>query len=412
MTSAISIPQDVARAPRDPDRATVERAIALFDLIRSEAAQGDRDRQITRKVTDAVDAAGLFNLMVPARLGGPEATARTLLEVLIEVSRGDGSAGWSTALVNACTWFAVTYGEQAQQDIWAANPGAKACGIFFPGMVRRHQLGTGEKVEGGYLLTGDYPYASGSVVADWATLGMLVPGPDDAPTMALGLVPAKDWTIKDTWHTIGMRGTGSNTIVVKDAFVPDHRIQTFDDLAAGNYATPYARSEPNSRAAFLPVGTIILAAPAVGMAKAALDYSLGKLPSRSVGYTVYAEARQSPTHHLAVAQAASNIDAAYLLLSRAANDIDTFAAAGVYPDATARGRIRMDTGHAISLCKEAIDVLMTANGAAAFAQDGLLGRIWRDANTGARHAFATPEIGKEVYGRLLLGADDPRTIAV
>ena len=72
----------------------------------------------------------------------------------------------------------------------------------------------------------------------------------------------------------------------------------------------------------------------------------------------------------------------------------------------------MDTGHAIALCTEAIDLLMTANGAGAFAQDGTLGRIWRDANTGARHAFAAPEIGKEVYGRLQLGADDPLTIQV
>ncbi|WP_214108494.1 acyl-CoA dehydrogenase family protein [Acrocarpospora catenulata] len=395
-----------------PDVETVQRASALFDLIRSEAAQGQEDRQVTKTVTDAVDGAGLFNLMVPTRLGGPGASARTMIEVLIELGRADGSTGWSAALVNACTWFAVTYSEQAQREIWGAHPKAKACGIFFPGMTRRHQLGTGEKVEGGYLLTGEYPYASGNAVADWATLGMLVDGPDGTPTMALGLVEAKDWTVKDTWFTLGMRGTGSNTLVVKDAYVPDHRIQTFDDLARGNYATPYARTEPASRASFLPVGTVILAAPAIGLAKAALDYSLEKLPTRSVGYTVYTEARNSPTHHLAVAQAASNIDAAHLLLARAADDIDAFAAADSYPDERARGRIRMDTGHAVTLCKEAIDVLMTANGAGAFTQDGLLGRIWRDANAAGRHAFATPEIGKEVYGRLLLGADDALTIAV
>ncbi|GAA1016365.1 oxidoreductase [Acrocarpospora pleiomorpha] len=395
-----------------PDVETVQRASALFDLIRSEAAQGQEDRQVTKAVTDAVDDAGLFNLMVPQRLGGPGASARTMIEVLVELGRADGSTGWSAALVNACTWFAVTYSEQAQREIWGVGPKAKACGIFFPGMTRRHQLGTGEKVEGGYLLTGEYPYASGNAVADWATLGMLIDGPDGTPAMALGLVEAGDWTVKDTWFTLGMRGTGSNTLVVKDAYVPDHRIQTFDALARGDYATPYARTEPSSRASFLPVGTVILAAPGIGLAKAALDYSLEKLPARSVGYTVYTEARNSPTHHLAVAQAASNIDAAHLLLARAADDIDAFAAAGAYPDERARGRIRMDTGHAVTLCKEAIDVLMTANGAGAFTQDGLLGRIWRDANAAGRHAFATPEIGREVYGRLLLGADDPLTIAV
>lgn len=411
MTEILSAPAVGAASRGLPDPEYVRRAAALRELLREQAPQGQVDRQITATATAAIDRARLFNLMVPTRLGGPGASARTMIEVLVELGRGDGSAGWTAALVNACTWFCVTYGAQAQQDVWGANPDSTACGIFFPGMTRRHELGSGQKVEGGYLLSGRYPYASGNAVADWATLGMLVDGPN-GPAMALGLVARADWTVEDTWFTLGMRGTGSTTLVVDDVFVPDHRIQLFDDLARGAYATPFANSEPLSRAAFLPVGTIILAAPAVGLAKAALDYSLDKLPTRSVGYTVYTEARSSPTHHLAVAQAASNIDAAHLLLARAADDIDSFAAAGGYPDDRARGRIRMDTGHAVSLCKEAIDLLMTANGAGAFAQDGLLGRIWRDANTGARHAFATPEIGKEVYGRLLLGADEPFTISV
>ncbi|MFC4945440.1 acyl-CoA dehydrogenase family protein [Pseudonocardia sp. GCM10023141] len=412
MTETLSARPVGAGAHGLPDPEVVQRAIALRGLLQEQAPQGQIDRQITPAAIKAIDGAGLFNLMVPTRLGGPGASARTMLEVLIELGRGDGSAGWSAALVNACTWFCVTYGEQAQQDMWGNKPDAKACGIFFPGMTRRHELGSGDKVEGGYVLSGRYPYASGNAVSDWATLGMLVDGPDGQPTMAMGVVPRSDWTVEDTWYTLGMRGTGSNTLVVDNAFVPDHRIQTFENLAIGNYATPYRDSEPLSRASFLPVGTIILAGPAVGLARAALDYSLQKLPSRSVGYTVYTEARNSPTHQLAVAQAASNIDAAHLLLGRAADDIDAFAAAGGYPNDAARGRIRMDTGHAVTLCKEAIDILMTANGAGAFAQDGTLGRIWRDANTGGRHAFATPEIGKEVYGRLLLGADDPLTISV
>lgn len=211
-----------------------------------------------------------------------------------------------------------------------------------------------------------------------------------------------------------MRGTGSNTIVVNEVFVPDHRIQTFGDLAAGKYATSHRsdEDEPNSRASFLPIGTVILAAPAVGLAKAAYDYTMEKVPARSVGYTAYTESRQSPTHQLAVAQAASLIDAAHLLLARAATDIDRYAAANEYPDDAARARIRMDTGQAVTFSRQAVDLLLTANGAAAFAEKGLMGRIWRDINTAARHAFATPEIGKEVYGRVLLGTEDPLTISV
>ncbi|MCB1274064.1 MAG: hypothetical protein KDB25_06680 [Leucobacter sp.] len=362
-------------------------------------------------MSDALLEAQLTNMMVPRRLGGPEADAHTMIDALIEIARADASAGWSAALLNACTWFGITYGEQAQQELFGVDRAAM-CGIFFPGMTRRHELGTGEKVEGGYLLTGEYPYASGSAIATSALLGMLADRPDGTQAVALGIVHRADWEIRDTWFTEGMRGTGSNTIVVKDVFVPDHAVQTFEDLQIGKYATPFGDSEPNSRAAFLPIGTVILAAPVIGAAKAALDYVLEKIPNRSVGYTVYTEARNSPTHQLAVAQAASNIDAAHLLLTRAADDIDRMAAIGVYPDEHLRARIRMDTSHAATLSREAIDLLLTAAGSAAFALDSTLARIWRDANTGARHAFQTPEIGKEVYGRVLLGTESPLTIGV
>lgn len=396
---------------REPDWDIVQRATDLFPLIREDVPIGQEERQISERVTTALREAGLLNIMIPERLGGTGASASTLVEVLAELGRADGSTGWTAALLNACTWFASTYSAEAQAEIWADHPDAVACGIFFPGMTTRI-AGSGEKVDGGYVLSGKFPYASGSAVADWATLGMLATLPDGSQTLALGLVPSSDWTREDTWYTLGMRGTGSNTIVVDNVFIPEHRVQTFDDLAAGRYATPHLGSEALSNQAFLPVGTIILAAPALGLARAALDYAVAAIPERAVGYTVYQEARNSPTHQLAVAQAASDIDAAYLLAARAASDMDQWAEDGYYPDELQRARIRMDTGHIVTLCKGAIDSLMTAVGAGAFAQDGTMGRIWRDANTAGRHAFATPEIGKEVYGRLLLGADNPLTIGV
>lgn len=390
------------------DEEVVERAKALRTLISSEAEQGQIDRQVTPKVLEAMDEARLMNMLVPERLGGPGVNTRTMIEALIELGKADASACWTAALVNACTWFCLAYSDRAQQEVWADNSNAKACGIFIPGTTRRHE----QDGEQGYLLTGEYPYASGNAVADVATLGMLIEGPNGEPTVAMGIVSKEKWTIKDTWYTLGMRGTGSNTLVVEDVFVPDYAVMTFADLAVGNYATPHMANEPISRAAFLPVGTVIHATSSIGAAKAALEYSLTKLPSRPVAYTIYPESRNSPTHHLAIGAAASKIDAAHLLIARACDDIDEYAARGEYPDDLARARMRMDTSHAVELCREAIDSLMTANGAGAFAESSVLGRIWRDANTGGRHSFATTEIAKEVYGRVLMGADDALSIPV
>ena len=119
------------------DHRLVDRAKGLFELLRAEAQEGQKKRQITPPATEAMSAEGVFQLMVPTRLGGRGSNAQTLTEVLIELGRADGSAGWSAALVNACTWFCVTYGEHAQREIWGDNPDAKACGIFFPGMTKK-----------------------------------------------------------------------------------------------------------------------------------------------------------------------------------------------------------------------------------------------------------------------------------
>jgi alkylation response protein AidB-like acyl-CoA dehydrogenase len=394
-----------------PDADVVGRATELVPLIRKHAGEGQEERRLSPIVTDAMEEAGLFRLMIPRRFGGLEVNVRTFIEVLAELGRGDGSTAWTAALLNTCTWFATTYSERAQQEIWGANPDAKVAGIFFPGIAERVP-GEGTRVEGGYRLSGRYDYASGSFISDWATLGMAITLEDGSEALALGLVPSTDWTIEDTWYTIGMRGTGSNTVIVEDVFVPEHRVQTFENMATGNYATEYRDSEPNSRAAFLPVGTIILAAPHLGIGRAALESVLEKLPGRPVSYTTYTEARNSPTHQLAVAEAMNKVDAAYLLAARSCRDIDAAALDDAYPDDLERARIRMDTGHIVRLVREALDLLLTANGAGSFAEVSTLGRMWRDANTAGRHAFATTEIGKEVYGRLLLGADGDLTINV
>jgi alkylation response protein AidB-like acyl-CoA dehydrogenase len=394
-----------------PDPEVVGRATELVPLLRKHAGEGQEDRCLASIVTDAMEEAGLFRLMIPQRFGGLEVNVRTFIEVLAELGRGDGSTAWTAALLNTCTWFATTYGERAQEEIWGANPDAKVAGIFFPGIAERVP-GEGTKVEGGYRLTGRYDYASGSFIADWATLGMAITLDDGSEGLALGLVPSSDWRIEDTWYTLGMRGTGSNTVIVEDVFVPEHRVQLFEDMAVGNYATEFGDKEPNSRAAFLPVGTIILAAPHLGIGRAALESVLEKVPGRPVSYTSYTEARNSPTHQLAIAEAMSKVDAAYLLAARSCRDIDRAAFDGDYPDDLERARIRMDTGHIVRLVRQALDLLLTANGAGSFAEVSSLGRMWRDANTAGRHAFATTEIGKEIYGRLLLGADGGLTTNV
>jgi len=380
-----------------PDIELIDRARALTATLRASAPDSEATRRLSDADIAALSDAHLFELCVPKRLGGLQTNVRTLVDVIAAVAYGNGAAGWVISLVNTSAWMAALFPERAQQDIWGDNPGERIATIF-------DAAGTAAPVEGGYRVSGKWGFGSGSLHAGWASLGVLIPGEDAqaGPDVALALVPAAEYSIKDTWFTAGMRGTGSNTVIAADAFVPYHRIHRFDDIVESRYRTEHT-DEPLYRAPFLPVGTVILGAPQLGLARAALDLTLEVLPKRSVKYTVYTRSADAPTIQLAVAEAASMIDAAELLLHRCTTEIDDLAAAGQQATRLQRARARMDTGHAISLCRSAIDKLLTVNGASAFGEFNHIQRIWRDSATASRHAFAEPEIGTEIYGKELLG---------
>jgi alkylation response protein AidB-like acyl-CoA dehydrogenase len=377
-----------------PDAGLVARATDLVPLIRKFAGQGSEARRVAPEVVSALEGAGLFRMLVPKRYGGMGASLCTAVEVTKEISRGDGSTGWVTTLMMVGTGFASTFSRQAQEDVFGRNPLAKVAGTFSPGSKS-------ERVEGGYLISGRWPYSSGSFAADWATLGVLLDGDDP---MALALVPAEAWSIEPTWFVAGMKGTGSDTIVVDNHFVPEHRVQRLSNMLSSNFLTPF-QNDRMANVAFNAVAAAILIAPQIGLARHALEITLAKLPGKPVAYTMYDNAKNSPTHQLAVARAATNLHISELLLNRMCLDIDTAADAGQQLDLLTRARIRNDTGIIAELIGHAIDALMTANGAGSFAEANVLNQIWRDSEIAARHAFVTPEIGKEAYGRVLMGLE-------
>ncbi|MGV9864889.1 acyl-CoA dehydrogenase family protein [Rhodococcus koreensis] len=388
-----------------PNWDIVAKATALIPMIREYAEQGTTERRAAPEVMAALEAEGLFKLFVPRRYGGYEENLRTAMETIAEVARGDGSTAWAVALLNVCTWFGTTFSQQAQDEVFGADPDAKCCGIFTPGSKA-------QRVEGGYLVSGQWPYSSGSFAADWGTLGIALDVPEGEDPRALALIPKEAWTIKPTWFVAGMQGSGSDTIVVEDHFVPDHRIQRFVAMREAEFATPHKGEERNSNMAFIPVAALILVGAQLGLARHAMELTLAKLPDKRVAYTKYTAAKNSPTHQLGVADAATKFNLAELLMQQAASDIDNAAARGELPDMITRGRIRNNTGIIAELIKDGIDILMTTNGAGSFADANILNQIWRDAEIAGRHAYVTPEVGKEVYGRLLIGADDALTMDV
>ena len=399
----IMIEQQITTAATSNDtQELVERIKALRPLLRKNAAKTEDDRRVAEENIQALADAGVFRITVPRRYGGYEVNMRSMLDVSAAVAEGCGSTAWAVTLINVCNWFTSLYSQQAQDDVFGANPNARVAGVLAPTAKTR-------RVDGGLIVTGKWYYSSGSLHADWGLLG--VPVVNEAGVQVdqgTVLIPREQLSIEDTWYVAGMKGTGSNAFVANEVFVPDHRILSLPRAIEGDYATEL-KHEAVYRAAFVPVAVLVLVGPQLGMGRAALEYVIEKAPQRSIAYTSFQKQTDSVAFQLQVAEAAVKIDTAHLLAYRAADDIDEAAARDVYPDFTRRARIRAYSGAAISHVTGAIDILLSAHGAGSFAQSSLMQRMWRDSNTAARHAVTLPIVSDEVYGKALLGVENTVT---
>jgi 3-hydroxy-9,10-secoandrosta-1,3,5(10)-triene-9,17-dione monooxygenase len=381
-----------------------EQAAAVIEVLQRNASQTEDERRIPDENIKALTEAGLFRIAMPRRFGGYEADIQTVLQVSAELGRGCGSTSWVTALINSTIWMIGLFSDQAQQDVFRADPDARACSVISPAS------NSSQHTKNGWVITGKWPFASGSLHSQWAVLGMPIVN-DDGHSIdhGLALVPMTDLRIEDTWYVAGMRGTGSNTIVADELFVPEHRILSVTKAIHGRLPAQHG-DNTLYRSAFMPVLALVLAGPLLGLARGALEVVEASLAKgKPISQTFYDNAALAPSTQLQLAEAAQLIDTAELHMQRAASDIDRWAISGQYMPVLHRARVRMDTGYIARRCREAVDVLLNINGGNSFAEFNSLQRIWRDLATASRHAIVSRAVVGELYGRALLGIDDQIT---
>jgi 3-hydroxy-9,10-secoandrosta-1,3,5(10)-triene-9,17-dione monooxygenase len=374
------------------------RAASLRPLLERAAEETDALRRLPDAVVTAVREAGLCRLMVPERFGGHQTSIHTYIDVMAELGRGCGSTSWVASLINVCAWLGSLFPDRAQRDVWGANPDAWIAGSLAP-------HGDAKAVDGGWRVTGKWMWASGSMHAQWAACGIHMNGAKgETVNFGLSLMPMSDLTIDDTWFVAGMKGTGSNTIVAKDVFVPEHRFLPYPAAFGGSYRTEHT-DEIVYRVALVPVTILILVGSQLGMAQAALDYVIEKASARGITHTNYSRQRESTGFQILVADAAMKIETARLHAFRAADDLDACAAARRHPDLRERARVRADSALVAKYCREAIEILMSAHGTSSMADSSRLQRLWRDVHVASRHAITEWQVNLEIYGKALLGVE-------
>ncbi len=382
-----------------PDHAAlIERAAQIRPILEANAGETDALRRLADGNVEALRTTGLCRLMVPRRFGGYQASIRSYIEVMAEIGRGCGSTAWVASLINVCAWLTALFPEQAQRDVWDANPDAWVAGSLAP-------LGETRAVDGGWRVTGKWPWASGSLHAQWAACGINMKNEaGEMVNLGLSLMPMSEVTVEDTWFMAGMKGTGSNTIVARDVFVPEHRFLPYPPAFGGVYRTEFT-DEAIYRAAFVPLTVLILAGAQLGTARAALDLVRQWAPKRGITHTTFRSQAESAGFQILLAEAAMKIDTAFLHAGRAADDLDRAAEAGRVMPLDERARVRLDTALVAKTCREAVELLVQAHGTSSLADWNLMQRLWRDVHVASHHAITEWQVNLEIYGKAMLGIE-------
>ncbi|HLG81808.1 MAG TPA: acyl-CoA dehydrogenase family protein [Bradyrhizobium sp.] len=394
--------QSFAALPRPELGELKSRLAALLPDIVARAAATEKACRVPAETISALRDIGYFDIVKPVRFGGFEHDFDVLVELNIELAKACASTAWVAGLLAAHQWLVASFPEQAQADVWTANPDALACGSYAP-------AAKAIKCDGGYVLSGRWSFASGCDNAQWALCAALLPqdGEEGRPTPAFLLVPAQDYVIDDTWHVVGLAGTGSKTLVLDDVLVPGHRVLGFAETTSG--ATPGAARYGQNPAFSIPMLCNIpscLASAAVGAAAGALQDYLARTAKRVTrGAVAGSNNRMAefPTIQLRVAEAAASTDAARELLLRDLRARAHTVRAGHPVTIEDRITSRRGQAFAVSLALRAVEALNASTGGAGLDLSNPVQRAWRDANAVGRHISMNWDAVGTMYGQMALG---------
>jgi len=378
--------------------AMARRAEALLPRLRERAALTEELRGLPPETERDLHETGLFRIVQPKRVGGSEFDYVALVDCAEILGRADASVAWNFANLASHQWMLGMFDKRAQDLVWDKDVDALIASSFiFP-------AGRARKVEGGYKLRGSWPFSSGVASCEWNMLASVVAFDDEADGIEyrIFLVHKNDYRILDTWNAVGLQGTGSNDVEVRDAFVPEALTVAVSDLAGG--PTPGSAVNPNPlyALAVFSLFPYVLSGVALGNAQACLDDYINVAQHRSSTYN-RAKLGDMQSTQIKIAEASAKIDAARLIMR--SNCIGAMADArlGIIPDMAAKTRLRRDGAFSVNLCTEAASLLFAASGARGLFTTGVLQRQFRDAQAINSHLAFNFDAAGTNYGRVALG---------
>ncbi|MGB6535351.1 MAG: acyl-CoA dehydrogenase family protein [Xanthobacteraceae bacterium] len=372
----------------------VARARALAPKLRERAVRAERERNVPRESVEEFIAAGLIHTLQPKRWGGYEHDHEVAFDIAIALGQSTcGSSAWCLNYLADHACMLALFPEEAQHDVWSRDKAACIATSAAP-------TGQVTAAPGGYRLDGSWSWCSGLKHSQWIMIGGLVQhAGQEHPDMRLYLVPVSQVKQDDTWYCAGLRGSGSNTSVLDNVFVPEHRSVSFSALRDACSPGSQVNTNPIYRTPFIAVHSYALLGPVLGLARGGYAEFTEWTRKRYLTYTQLAIAQHVPVQ-IRIAEIAAQIDAAELLARRAFSLARTDYS-GMSPET--RTLLRRDFTYAVRSLREAMDDLVKISGSSGLLDDNPVQRCWRDAHAISSHVVMNWDVPAENFGRMEFG---------
>jgi len=381
----------------------LDRLKEILPLIAKQAVQAEKDRTPSAEAVALIKSTGFHRAFQPKKYGGLEISLPEFADCVAALSGACGGTAWAVSLLATHSHQMAMFSAQAQEEFWGENPDATASSSIAP-------FGKTAETEGGIIFNGEMAWSSGCDHADWAIVGFLRDTPSGEKAYSFAVLPRSEYEIKDTWYAAGMRSSGTNTLIIKDVFIPEHRIQTAKAMMEGT--SDGFGLYPESKIFYTPYRPYFacgFAAISLGVAERMLTVYKEKTQNRVRAYTGANVGAATPAL-MRLAESTHQIAAARAFLEKTWDQHAEYGEKKQYPTREELAYWRTNQAYAIKMCIAGVDRLFEAMGGACWVGDNEAQRLFRDSHMTGAHAYTDYDVCAQILGREIMGLEPDPTM--
>jgi alkylation response protein AidB-like acyl-CoA dehydrogenase len=377
---------------------------SVLPAIAANASRAEQERKVPDENIALLKGIGMHRAFQPKPYGGMEISLPQFADCVVALAGACASTAWAFSLLCTHSHQLAMFSKQLQDEVWGDDPDATASSSIAP-------FGKVEETEGGVIFNGEMGWSSGSDHAEWAIVGCRRQNDEGGQDYCFAVLPRSDYQIRDDWFAAGMKGSGTKTLLIKDAFVPNHRIQKAKDMMEGRSAG--FGLYPDSKIFYSPYRPYFasgFSAIGLGIAERMLEAYREKTRNRVRAYTGVNVGTATPAL-MRLAESTHQVAAARAFLEKTWQEHAEHGERHQYPSRETLAFWRTNQAYAVKMCIQAVDRLFEAAGGTSWFESSEMQRLFRDSHMTAAHAYTDYDVCAQILGRELMGLEpDPSMV--